>query len=176
MAHSTRTSMARVKSLIPFCWSWSKLPGTGRLGSLGLYSVELEQWCESERESAVAQLCLTLCDPVDCSPPGSSVHGILQARIVERVAISFSRGSSRPRDQTQVSRIAGRCFNLWATREAHTMVLIGPKRGKFNLKSKWLLGLRRELKVEQREKYLINFPAASRALLPILHKETRTIF
>ena len=53
------------------------------------------------------------------SPPGSSVHGILQARILEWVAISFSRGSSRPRDQTQVSHIAGRRFNLWATREAH---------------------------------------------------------
>ena len=51
-----------------------------------------------------------LCDPGDCSPPGSSVHGILQARILEWVAISFSRGSSRPRDQTQVSHIAGRCF------------------------------------------------------------------
>ena len=46
----------------------------------------------------VAQLCLTLCDPMDCSLPGSSVHGILQARILEWVAISFSRGSSRPRD------------------------------------------------------------------------------
>ena len=54
--------------------------------------------------------------PVDCSPPSSSVHGILQARILEWVAISFSRGSSRPRDRTQVSRIAGRRFNLWATR------------------------------------------------------------
>ena len=62
----------------------------------------------------VAQLCLTLCDPMDCSLPGSSVHGILQARILEWVAISFSRGSSRPRDWTQVSRIAGRLFNLWA--------------------------------------------------------------
>ena len=51
-------------------------------------------------------------------PPGSSIHGILQARILEWVAISFSRGSSRPRDRTQVSCIAGRCFNLWATREA----------------------------------------------------------
>jgi len=60
-----------------------------------------------------------LCDPVDCSPPGSSVHGILQARILERVAISFSRGSSRPRDRTQVSHLAGRCFNLWTTREAY---------------------------------------------------------
>ena len=45
-------------------------------------------------ESEVAQSCLTLCDPVDCSPPGSSIHGILQARILEWVAISFCRGSS----------------------------------------------------------------------------------
>ena len=67
---------------------------------------------------SLAQLCPTLCDSVDYSPPGSSVHGILQARILEWVAISFSKGSSQPRDQTQVSRIAGRCFNLWATREA----------------------------------------------------------
>ena len=58
----------------------------------------------------VTQSCLTLCDPTDCSPPGSSVHGILQARILEWVAISFSRGSSRPRDQTQVSYIAGGLF------------------------------------------------------------------
>ena len=64
--------------------------------------------CERE----VAQSCPTLRDPVDCSPLGSSVHGILQARILEWVAISFSRGSSRPRDRTQVSHIAGRCFNL----------------------------------------------------------------
>ena len=68
-----------------------------------------------ESESEVAQLCLTLCDPVDCNLPGSSVHGILQARIVEWVAISFSRGSSRPRDWTRVSRLAGKHFNLWAT-------------------------------------------------------------
>ena len=71
-----------------------------------------------ESESEVAQSCPTLCDPMDCSPPGSSAHGILQARILEWVAISFSRGSSRPMDRTQVSRIAGRRFNLWATREA----------------------------------------------------------
>ena len=49
---------------------------------------------ESESEREVTQSCPTLCDPVDCSPPGSSVHGILQARILEWVAISFSRGSS----------------------------------------------------------------------------------
>ena len=63
--------------------------------------------------SEVAQSCPTLCDPMDCSPPGSSVHGVLQARILGWVAISFSRESSRPRDRTQVSSIAGRCFNLW---------------------------------------------------------------
>ena len=73
-------------------------------------------------ESEVAQSCLTLCDPVDCSPPGSSTYGILQARILEWVAISFTGGSSQPRDGTQVSRIAGRHFNLWATREAHPML------------------------------------------------------
>ena len=75
---------------------------------------------ERKKESKVAQSCPTLCNPVDCSLPGSSVHGILQARILEWVAISFSRGSSWLRDQTQVSRIAGRCLTLWTTREAPT--------------------------------------------------------
>ena len=60
----------------------------------------------------VAQLCLSLCDPVDCGPPGSSVHGILQARLLEWVAILFCRGSSQPRDRTQVSCIAGRFFTI----------------------------------------------------------------
>ena len=58
--------------------------------------------------------CPTLCDPVDCSPPGSSVHGILQERILEWVAIFFSKGSSWPRDWTQVFHIPGRGFNLWS--------------------------------------------------------------
>ena len=48
------------------------------------------------------QLCPTLCDPMDCSPPGSSVHEIFQARILEQVAIPFSGGSSQPRDENQV--------------------------------------------------------------------------
>ena len=72
----------------------------------------------SSSESKVAQSCLTLCDPMDCSLPGSSIHEILQARILECIAISLSRGSSQPRDLTQVSHTAGRSFNLWATREA----------------------------------------------------------
>ena len=65
-----------------------------------------------------AQLCPTLCNPMDCSPPGSPVHGILQARIMEWVAISFSRGSSRPRDRIRISCITGGCFTILATREA----------------------------------------------------------
>ena len=69
-------------------------------------------------ESEVTQLCPTLCDPMDCSIPGSSVHGIFQARILEWVAISFFRGSSWPRDWTWVSHVAGRCFTIWATGEA----------------------------------------------------------
>ena len=67
----------------------------------------------------VTQSCPTLCDPVDCSPSGASVHGILQAVILEWVAIPFSRGSSQPRDMTPVSYITGRFFIIWATREAH---------------------------------------------------------
>ena len=66
---------------------------------------------------SVAQLCLTLCDPMDCSLKGSSVHGILQGEILEWVAIPFSRGSSWPRYWTQVSCLAGRFFTVWATRE-----------------------------------------------------------
>ena len=60
----------------------------------------------------VAQSCLTLYDPVSCSPPGSTVKGIVQARILERVAFPFSRASSRPRDGTRVSGIAGGFFTI----------------------------------------------------------------
>ena len=66
----------------------------------------------------VAQLYSTLCNSMGYSAPGSSVQGILQARILEWVAISYSRGSSWPRNQTPVSCIAGRFFTILATREA----------------------------------------------------------
>ena len=69
---------------------------------------------ESESESEVAQSCLTLCDPMDCSLPGSSVHGIFQAVVLEWISIYFSRGSSRLRDPTRVSRIVDRRFTIWA--------------------------------------------------------------
>ena len=78
--------------------------------------------------SCIAQSCLTLRNPMDCSLPGSSIHGIFQARVLEWVAISFSRGPSRPRDRTQVSHIAGRHFTVWATREAQiykTQAILG---------------------------------------------------
>ena len=70
--------------------------------------------------SEVAQLCPALCDPMGCSLSGSSVHGIFQARVQEWTAISFSRGSSQPRNQIQVCCIAGRRFTVWATREVFT--------------------------------------------------------
>ena len=66
----------------------------------------------------VTQSCLTLCNPTDCSPSGSSVHGILQARVLEWGAISSSRGAFWPRYWTWVSCIAGGFFTIWATREA----------------------------------------------------------
>ena len=66
----------------------------------------------------VAQQRLTLWNRMGCSPPGSSVHVILQARILEWVAIPISRGSSLPRDRTRVSRFAGRFFTICVTREA----------------------------------------------------------
>ena len=65
---------------------------------------------KEKKESEVAQSCLTLCDPMDCSLPGSSIHEIFLARVLEWIGISFSKGSSQTRDQTWVSHIAARCF------------------------------------------------------------------
>ena len=71
--------------------------------------------------SSVAQSCPTLCGPMDCIPPSSSVHGIFQARIPEWLATSYSRGSSQARDQTQVSALAGRFFTTGATWKAQQL-------------------------------------------------------
>ena len=73
----------------------------------------------SQFKTIVRALYLTLCNPVDYSLPGFFLRGILQARILEWLAILFSRGSACPRDWTQVSCISGRFFTVWATREAH---------------------------------------------------------
>ena len=74
----------------------------------------------------IAQSCLPLCNPMNYSLPGSSAYGILQARILEWVTISFPRGFSQSKDQTRVSCVVGRFFTIWATREAPTIWLGGP--------------------------------------------------
>ena len=102
-------------------WIFFKTPITlprPRLSPRGIFKLSYQfLWKKSESESEVAQSCPTLCNPMDCSLPHSSVNGIFQTRVLEWVAISFSRGYSWPRDRTQVSHIVGRCFTTWATRE-----------------------------------------------------------
>ena len=83
-------------------WKLCKLSPSHRDWNIGL--VSFSKWSEVK----VAQLCPTLCDPMDCT-----VHGIVQARILEWVAFPFSSGSSQPRDRTQISHIAGRFFLSW---------------------------------------------------------------
>ena len=120
------------------CWAVKPLPWIGHpevpsfLGEASL-PIILHASCEmvtvgrasldSERESEVAQLYLTLCNPMDYSLPASSIHGIFQARVVKRVPITFSRVSSQPRDWTQVSFIAGRHFTIWGTRGLHKFLI-----------------------------------------------------
>ena len=88
----------------------STYPITQRSCPLGCPILSTFEWV-SEWVKLLSRV--RLCDPMDCSPPGSSVHGILQARVLEWVAISFSRGYSQPRGWTQVSHIAGRRVNLF---------------------------------------------------------------
>ena len=80
---------------------------------------------ENEVQVLVAQLCPTLCKPMDCNLLGSSVHGISQARILEWVVIPFFKRSSSPMDWTSVSWIAGRFFTIWATREVPSENAVG---------------------------------------------------
>ena len=105
-------SLIFVSEVLSYSFIWSMFLCLLILPDFLYLFLHIAKWSE------VAQSWLTFGDLVDCSPPGSSIHGILQARILEWIAISFSRGSSQPRDRTQVSCIAGRHFNLWATRKA----------------------------------------------------------
>ena len=107
-----------------YFWIGRKKKTVDPLTKQRLGAPELLQWqvcmhLTSRLKVKVAQWCPTLCDPMDYT-----VHGILQARILEWVAFPFSRGSSQSRDQTQVSLIAGGFFTSWATREAHTSTSI----------------------------------------------------
>ena len=97
----------------PPSMGFSKQKYTARVQMLTLTFMS---WCDVKVK--VSQSCLTLCDPKDCSLPGFSVHGILQARTMEWVTVPFARASCLPRDQTQVSRIAGGFFTVWVTTEA----------------------------------------------------------
>ena len=89
------------------CWSGLPFPSPGDLPDPGIEPVspalQADAWPSEppEHECEVAQSCPTLCDPRDCSLPGSSVHGIFQAIVLEWIAISFSKGSSQPRDRTR---------------------------------------------------------------------------
>ena len=107
-------------SWLGFCWDSLTKP---RL-LIGLYHITsyFEIFRNYFLMAFLGYPCLLACDPLDCSPPGSSVHGVLQARILEWVSISFSREYSRPSDRTCVSCdscIAGEFFTYWATRVAH---------------------------------------------------------
>ena len=108
----------------PGTWDLSFPPALGKT-HLGYHPITssvthvLRIYADHCRESEVAQSRPTHWDCMDCSLPGSSIHGFFQARVLEWVAISFSRGSSQPRDRTQVSCIAGRSFTIWTPREAH---------------------------------------------------------
>ena len=121
LAQQVRTALqSQVASFIGFlglvCWWVSCIWICSFLALINhlirFWRLHIEHWSE------VAQSYPTLCDPMDCSLPGSSVHGIFQARVLEWVAISFSRASSQPRDWNRVSHIIGRLFTVWATREA----------------------------------------------------------
>ena len=98
--------MAAPSSILAWKIPWTEEPGRPQSITFQL-----------ESESVSCSVCLSFWDPTDCSLPGSSVCGILQARILEWVAIPFSRGSSQPRDWTWVSCIVGGFFVIWATRE-----------------------------------------------------------
>ena len=115
----THTGFFHVSSS-PICYSESDSTGAGRCFRDVWSSFHTDRWSISYGSVLVSsacvrvctQYCLTVWDPMDCSPPDNSVHGISQARIPERVAISFSRGSSWPRDQTWVPYMAGGFFTI----------------------------------------------------------------
>ena len=122
---------------------WSALTGSWHDCTMSVYIIKLNgSYCSSVAETKgthrdnCALNCekcsslshVRLCNSMNCNKPGSSVHRILKARILEWVAVPFTRGSSWPRDRTQVSRIVGRFFTAWTTREADCFQLTYDKR------------------------------------------------
>ena len=110
----------------PPAWQLTgKLPFRNVVSQHLLFSPNLQVWSRHLNFVCYGLIAVMSdsCQPLDYSPPGSSVHRILQARILEWIAISFSRGSFQPRDRTWVSCIAGRFFTICATREAHIICI-----------------------------------------------------
>ena len=101
--------LSRLSGKDSFCLEYSLIFLLRRKLTATLWAT-LKKGPWKKSESLVAQSCPTVCDPIDCSLPGSSVHGIFQAIVLEWTAISFSRGSSQPRARTQVSHIIDRHF------------------------------------------------------------------
>ena len=100
------------ESSLPRNWTRLSCMAGGFFNQMSYQGTPISAYRKKERE--VAQSCLTLCDPMGCSLQGSSIYGIFQARALDWVAISFSRGSSGPRHRTQVSHIVGRCSTIRA--------------------------------------------------------------
>ena len=139
------------------------------------YWVQVHTVCFMKSESVVlvAQSCPTLCNPMDGRLWGSSVHGTLQARMMEWVAISYPRGSSQPRDQTHVSWIIGEFFTFWATREA---ILLHDRPINWETrcwgKEQWLFG-----KVNRPRRWRTNVPRNQRSNCPRLldHQKSKRV-
>ena len=120
-AWKQKFSLHQVITILQFLTprNWSAPPaGSGVLLEVLVILSPQVGWGGCVCVCSVAQSCLTLCNTMDCNPPGSSVPGIFQVRILEWVVLSSSKRYFQLRDWTQVSCIPGRCFNLWATREA----------------------------------------------------------
>ena len=112
-----RLSWKKVK-VVSWVWGLEEAEFTGSDYNQRILQANLrEATPPGKGHSEVAQSCPTLCDHMDCSLRGSSIHGIFQARVMEWAAISFSRESSQPSDQTWVSHIADRHFTIWATKD-----------------------------------------------------------
>ena len=131
------------------------IPRIYKAGSVGVQTEKIMPHC-------VTAVCIlrhsvppTLCNPMDCSPPGSSVHGILQARMLEWGAISYSKRSSQPRDRTHISRTGRQILYHWATSEAlwqqgPPQIPGWPKRSSWNSASSFLLHKKLKYKIQHR--------------------------
>ena len=103
---------------------------------------------------------------MDCSQPGSSVHGIFQAIVLKWIATSFSRGSSQPRDWTLVSHIVDRCFTVWATREVLTHCITSPKSNCSKKQLLWLPSLQVYVKKKKKKLAIIFYTLLSQTFFP----------